>query len=150
MQAQVGAEQAREHLHHRRATDDGIESRMHLVGRLDAADLRLGPCVPGLEIVDRGVGVDGSGAGHQLGDDLAQLGELHGPEKVGDHDEPVALIRVPQGIAGHVVLLLPARVPLAHRWHRQRDIVARAWGPAQPKVLGTRIHRRFSTQSGSP
>ena len=115
VQAQVGAEQAREHLHHRRATDDGIESRMHLVGRLDAADLRLGPSVPGLEIVDRGVGVDGSGAGHQLGDDLAQLGQLRGPEKVGDHDEPVALIGVSLGIADHVVPVLVALVALAHR-----------------------------------
>ena len=88
---------------------------MHLVGCLDAADLWRGPGVPGLEIVDRGVGVDGGGAGDQLGDDLAQLGQLRGPEKVGNHDEPVALIGVSLGIADHVVPVLVALVALALR-----------------------------------
>src|SRR5262249_27727647 len=76
---------------------------MHLVGRLDAPDLRLRSRVPRLEVVHRGMGVNGGGAGHQLGDDLTQLRDVRGSEKVGHHDEPVALIGVPQGVAGHVV-----------------------------------------------
>ena len=115
MQAQVGAEQAGEHLHHRRAADDGIEGRMHLVGRLDAADLGLGGGVPGLEVVDRGVGVDRGSARHQFGDDLTQCGQLRCPEKVGHHNEPVALIGVSLGIADHIVPVLDALVALAHR-----------------------------------
>ena len=124
MQAQGGAEQKREDLHHIMATHDGIKSRMHLVGRLDASDLRLSPGVPGLEIVDGGVRVDRGGACDQLGDDLTQLGQLRRSEQVGDHNEPVTLICVPQGIAGHVFPLLHARSGLAYGWRSRGAIVA--------------------------
>ena len=124
MQTQVGAEQQREDLHHIVATHDGVEGRMHLVGRLDAADLRLGAGVPGLEIVDRGVGVDRGGARHQLGDDLTQRGQLRRSEQVGDHDEPVTLICVPQGIAGHVFSPPRCAGDLTYGWRSRGAIVA--------------------------
>ena len=93
---------------------------MHLVGCLDAPDLRRGPGVPGLEIVDGGVGVDGGGAGDQLGDDLAQLGQLRGPEKVGNHYESVALIGVSLGIAESGGTVPVAIVIEQHAAHRHR------------------------------
>ena len=106
------------------ATHDGIKNRMHLVGRLDASDLRLSPGVPGLEIVDGGVRVDRGGACDQLGDDLTQLGQLRRSEQVGDHNEPITLICVPQGIAGHVFSPPPCAGDLAYGWRSRGAIVA--------------------------